>query len=287
MSQVSLRLSCGNYAWPNVRHSFVLDLIAELGFDAVDLGLFSGYSVLEPEQVRDDVDRAAELVGGELATRGLHASDVFGIPDMGLVRMSLSNPDPRDQRESAEFFHDLLRFTTRLGCKHMTLLPGTVLDGEDAGSSLRRASEQLRWRVDEAATAGVTLGVEPHSGSNLEEPERVLELIESTPGLTLTLDYGHFVYAGVEQEATDVLLDHASHLHCRGGRAGMVQTRLVDNTIDYARIVSELQNREFNGYASVEYVHDDRPGCSECDNLQEVLAFREHLQGLLRGRARR
>jgi sugar phosphate isomerase/epimerase len=77
------------------------------------------------------------------------------------------------------------------------------------------------------------------------------------------------------------LLEHTSHFHVRGCREGQVQTRFVDNAIDFDAIIPRLHDVGYDGWLTVEYVHDDRPGCSECDNIQEVVLFRDYLTARL------
>jgi len=280
---VSQSISCGDYAWPNLSHDFILQLIAELGFTSVDVALFSGYSVLSPEVVLADPKRAADSLLRATSSRNLSITGTFGIPDMGLVRMSVNSPDPNERELAAKFFTDLLDFTVRVGCDHLTLLPGTTHPGEPLEQSLERCVTELGWRVDAAAAAGVRFAIEPHTGSILENPANALLLVQAVPGLTLRLDYGHFVCAGVDQLDVDALIPYATVLDCRGGRPGKVQTRLADNQIDFARIVGQLEDRSFDGHYCVEYVHDDRPGCRDCDNLQEAREFRQALESWIVG----
>ncbi len=86
---------------------------------------------------------------------------------------------------------------------------------------------------------------------------------------------------GIPDEQVYPLLEHTSHFHVRGCREGFVQTRFTDNAIDFDAILPRLRDLGYGGWVTVEYVHDDRPGCSECDNIQEVVLFRDYLQARL------
>src|SRR5580692_190961 len=50
-STMSLKLACADFAFPLLPHDNSLDLIAMLGFEGVDMGLFEGRSHLWPSRV--------------------------------------------------------------------------------------------------------------------------------------------------------------------------------------------------------------------------------------------
>jgi hypothetical protein len=60
----------------------------------------------------------------------------------------------------------------------------------------------------------------------------------------------------------------------RGGAPGLVQTRFEDNVTDFGRVLDVMAEQAYDGWVEIEYVHDSRPGCSECDTIQEIRAFR-------------
>jgi sugar phosphate isomerase/epimerase len=264
-------------SWPGMRHEFVLDLLAELRFAAVDVALWSGYTPLSPDEVRSDVAVWAGRVRERLESRGLGVSDVFPVASMQLVPASINHPD-RSEREQADgFFRDMLEFASHLGAKHMTILPGVLHEGQQYQEALRGSAEALRWRVEEADRAGIVLSIEGHVGSHVDTPEKILELLELVPGLTLTLDFGHFAVQGMPDERAYPLMAHTSHFHVRGCRDGFVQTRFDENAIDFTAILDRFAAQGYEGWLTVEYVHDSRPGCLECDNIQETVQFRDFL----------
>jgi hypothetical protein len=75
-----------------------------------------------------------------------------------------------------------------------------------------------------------------------------------TPGLTLTLDYGHFVAAGAAEQIIEPMLIRSRHAPCSGG-AGFLQAS--------------------------EYVWSEWQGCDQADNLTETVALRNVLAAAL------
>jgi sugar phosphate isomerase/epimerase len=170
-----------------------------------------------------------------------------------------------------------LELTARCNGKHLSLLPGIHFEQEDYEDSLGRCADELAWRVEAAARIGVILGVEPHIGSIVHTPAQVRGLLDRVPGLTLTLDYGHFTCQGIPDDEIEPLLASASHFHARCGSKGKLQAALEENTIDFRRIVRAMKRVSYSGYVAVEYVWTEWMQCNRVDNLSETILLRDLL----------
>ena len=129
-----------------------------------------------------------------------------------------------------------------------------------------------------AAKSGITFAVEAHIGSIVPTPAQVKRLVESVPGLTLTLDYTHFTYQGLVDDEIEPLLADASHFHARGACRGKLQAPLKGNTIDYPRVLRTMARMNYSGFVVLEYVWVDWMGCNEVDNLSETILLRDLLR---------
>jgi sugar phosphate isomerase/epimerase len=277
-----MRLACADYTWPAVTHGLALDIIRGLGFDAVDIGFMAGRSHVRPEVAGEDAATWAGRVRERCETRGLVVSDVFAQP-ASFEEMAVNHPDTAQQQRAAAFFRGTLEFARKLGSPGLTLLPGVVFESEDWEQAAKRAADALRWRVAEAGAAGVALSVEPHIGSVIDTPARASALLEMTPGLTLTLDYGHFVAAGAAEETIEPLLGQARHVQCRGGAPGRLQASMRVSTIDFPRMTRQLAAAGYTGFLACEYVWSEWQRCDEVDNLTETAALRNVLVTALSG----
>ncbi len=80
------------------------------------------------------------------------------------------------------------------------------------------AATSLPGAVQTASAQGITFSIEAHVGSIVPTPASAARLVQSVPGLTLTLDYTHFTRAGLPDQDVEPLIAHASHFHARGAR---------------------------------------------------------------------
>ncbi len=277
-----MKLACGDHSFPLLDHDHVVELIRMLGFDAVDIAIMGGRSHVQPEDISRDVPGWTEKLAERVRGRGLEFSDIFLIPWGWDIRpMAVNHPDPDERGKAAAMFRDVLELTAALQAKGMTIPAG--VDWEELGheDSLKRASEELAWRVEEARARGVRLSVEPGLGSVIPTPDQALALVEMTPGLELTLDYAHFVYQGIPEADAEPLISHSRHFHARGARRLRLQASMKENEIGFERIIDVMRVTGYDGFLALEYVWMEWEHCNECDNLSETILLRDRLRAKL------
>ena len=277
---MSFPLACADFTFPLLSHDQSIDLVAALGFDGVDIGLFEGRSHLWPSREFVDVTQSARELARKLADRGLRAADVFLQMEPDFTRFAVNHPDSERRRAARQGFLRTLEYAGALGAPHVTALPGVHFPDESRADSWGRCTDELAWRVERAREAGIVFGVEAHVGSIAPHPREAARLVAWVPGLTLTLDYTHFTRRGLPDSAIEPLVRHASHFHVRGARRGRLQASFKENTIDYARVVEVMRNCGYGGYLGIEYVWIDWEHCNEVDNLSETVLFRDFLRTL-------
>jgi sugar phosphate isomerase/epimerase len=278
-----MRTSCTDLTFPLLGHEAALDLIAGMGFDAVDVCLSSAASHVRPEAVAaDGAGRWAERVGERIRARGLAVADVLLIQGMGHEDIPFNHPDPARRARAGDLFAAALEFAAGIGAAGVTVLPGATWPGEERATVIDRSVDALRRLTDRAQEAGIAISAEPHLGSwAAVTPEAPLELVGRCEGLRLTVDPCHFVYGGTDARELDPLLPHTRHVHVRGGRPGRLQTSFEDNTIDYGSIADQLGRLGYEGALATEYVwfHGGGPyaRCDENDCVAESVLFRRFL----------
>jgi sugar phosphate isomerase/epimerase len=272
---MQLRLACADFTFPLLPHDHALDLIAMLGFDGVDVGLFEGRSHLWPSRVFPTLRDSARELARKLGDRGLKPADVFLQTAPDFTSLAPNHPEAARRARARDVFSRALDFAAECGCRHVSALPGVRFDEESAEDSWGRCRDELAWRCAEASKQGVTFSVEAHLGSIVPSPGQAARLVRETPGLTLTLDYTHFTREGVADADVEPLVPRATHFHARGARPGRLQASFKENVIDYGRVLEVMERTGYAGYVGVEYVWIDWEHCNEVDNLSETIRFRD------------
>jgi sugar phosphate isomerase/epimerase len=273
MNQIPL--ACADFSFPLLPHDLALDLIAGIGFRAVDISLMLRNSHLDVEDALARPSRVAKNLAHRLSSKGLAIADVNFTPGPDFKTRALNHPDAKVRRESAEWFRRAVDFAACANAVHMTILPGVHWHEEAQETSFARCASELAWRLRYAADAGITISIEAHLGSIVPTPAEAKSLLEAVSGLTLTLDYTHFIYQGFSDADCEALLPYASHFHARGGAARRLQTSLKASSIDYRRVLQRMKEIEYPGFFAIEYVWIDWEGCNETDNVSETILLRD------------
>ena len=277
---MNLKLASADFTFPLLPHDRVLDLVAGLEMDGIDIGLFEGRSHLWPSREFKDVGKSARALRKKLKDRGLAAADVFLQMAPDFIPYAINHPESRRRRKARDWFLRTLDYAVELGSPHVTTLPGVSFADEPKADSLRRSHEELAWRVEQARERKIVFAVEAHTGSIVPTPKEAARLVANVPGLTLTLDYTHFTRLGMPDSAVEPLTALATHFHVRGACKGRLQASFKDNIIDYARVLKALTKAKYRGYLGIEYVWVDWEHCNEVDNLSETILYRDFFRRL-------
>lgn len=272
---MELKFACADFTFPLLPHDKVLDLMAILGMDGVDIGLFQDRSHLQPSGEFSDLSSNAEILGRKLRDRGLEPADIFLQTSLDFVSYAPNHPGMARRKVARDLFLKTLEYATICGGKHVTALPGVNFQEEAREDSFKRCCEELEWRYEAAGKYGIIFSVEAHLGSIAPTPADAMKLLQNVKGLTLTLDYTHFAKQGIPDSEVEPLIRHASHFHARGAARGRVQTVLKENTIDYARIVKVMKETYYKGYIGLEYNWTDWEDCNKTDNISETILLRD------------
>lgn len=268
--------SCADFSFPLLKRRQALQLLQILGFKWVDIGLFERNPSYLPSALMAAPTEFTREVLEDLEASELRAADVFLQIGREPAESSANDPNMGTRARNREVFLRALDFTVALNCRHMTGLPG-VAHGH-AERDLALAAEEAAWRLARCHDAAVVYGIEPHIGSICADTHSTQRLIAAVKGLTLTLDYGHFIWAGEESAVVHALLPSASHLHARGGARGRLQTSVSENTIDFGGMMAGLLEIDYRSTIALEYVWVDWEGCNRTDNVSETILLREQLR---------
>lgn len=269
-----LELSCADYTFPLLGRREALALLRLLQFDFVDIGLFARSPTFSTFDLNASPRQFMEGVRNDLESAGLRPADVFLQVGDNPAQVSANDLDERVRQSARDVFSRALDLCAAIQCAHITGLPGVLHN--DHRRDLMRAAEEAAWRVEAAAKAGIVYSIEPHLGSICGDTEATHAFLTQVPGLTLTLDYGHFIFQGESNDVIHTLLSYASHHHLRGAAHGRLQTPVAESTIDLLHMLSSSGDCE-SGRFALEYVWSDWHDCNRTDNLSETILLRRQI----------
>ena len=274
LTQKNMKLSVTSWSFPYCNLKEITGILKVLGVNAVDLGFFYSANVGKEKLLASPKKLATELKKHDIAYSNLYY--LFGNT---LVERNLAGN--KYQNENLEDFKQAVAFCKLLEIPTVMLLPGVINKAQGRKEALEQAAKNLNVLMPIAEAAGVTLTIEPHVHSYLESPSLVMELLERVANLKLTLDYAHFVCLGYRQEEIDVLAPYAAHVHLRQARPGILQAKLDEGTINFPALIATLRDSGYEGYLSLEYVHQNYMNTLHDDVLTEIVRMRDLIRSYL------
>ncbi|HEX3050286.1 MAG TPA: sugar phosphate isomerase/epimerase family protein [Aggregatilineaceae bacterium] len=239
-----LQIACHAWSFNNLSLEDAIGTIARLGFRYIDLG--TGPHL--------NVDSAAENPQAE-ASKILHLLDQFHLTltDLYLMLPFINSADPEARETQLHLFEQLIPFATALGTPGITISPGIVQkDGFD--HSLARSVPALMRMLQAAEDTDLRISFEPHMDSVAQKPEHALLLLEAVPGLSITLDYAHFVFQDLERREIQPLMEHVAHVQIRQAKKGSLQTAHDEGTLNIQELLHDLHEADYRGSVCIEYM---------------------------------
>ena len=272
---VTIHLGCHMWTFPQNTVSEAARIVRALGLDYMDLG---NARDLDPNYVAANIGDEAARLRRVRAKTGITFVDAFPQLSPGF---STNHPDPAIRAAQRQTLTGFLEFAEQIGLSGVTFSPGRYWPGQSPGADFERGAEELRWLVAEGLQRGLQIRIEPHIASVTWIPELTLQMLAAVPGLSLTLDYSHFIFHAIPHDQIALLDRHATHWHARQARPGEAQCSHAEGVIDFAQIVSGLRACDYTGVICLEYVHGAWMQQDRVDCLSETVLLRDQLWGLL------
>jgi sugar phosphate isomerase/epimerase len=244
-------LGCSSITFRALRLEAALDRIAEVGFSAIDLGVFPGFC----EHYIPD--------GGDAARRKRVAALVH---DRGLAVRAI-NADPGDLAErqrSRDRLDECMRLASMLETDLVCVPCGDRRAGESVADGIARASGALRDTARRAASRGIRIAVEaPHCRRLCRSVDDALTLMAHIdhPNAFLLLDTSHVMAGGGDPVPTvGSYGERLVHVHLRDARGADPFVVPGEGEVAFPTFFAALADSGYRGATTLELEAPARDG---------------------------
>lgn len=235
----------GTYALPGYSLPAAIRLIAETGFDSIEIASMPGYHGA-PDQLSKAQRGEAKK---QIRDTGLKLGALMGLPI----------PDAAKQAVNTEWMKQMLDLANDLSLEGHPLIQG-VLGGGEWEDKKALFRDCLGPWVELAKQAGVRLAIKPHRSHAMDLPQQAIWLIDQLNAagtLSMVFDYSHFVYRDLPfEEMVKVSLPHTSYVVMKDAvqRDGKVEFDLPGEagTIPHAAILKQFLDGGYVGEVCAE-----------------------------------
>ncbi len=254
-----MQLGYSTWGMPTVPVDIAIRHLAELGFDGVELTVLSRYTTALESLTDDERRRILKL----LQEHHLRLPAIAG-------HVSLMEEDSDSHAANL----DRLRRTVDLAVDWASADGPPVIDTtagsrpEAWASKLPLLVERIQEAADYAQSRGVTLAIEPHVGSIIDTPARMLEVIRrvGSDAVRVNFDISHFNVMGIDiEESVSTLAPYARHTHVKDERGTVPDFEFLipgEGEFDYVTYLKAMQSHGYAGFitAEISTMVQRRPG---------------------------
>ena len=240
--QKGLTLGFGTYGTRGMKTEAAIKLLAEIGYDAVELTATEGWDA-EPQKMpktrRLAIRRQIDQSGLELASlmENLRPTGEKAAQEKNVRRL----------REAAELAHDL--------SPQQPPVIQTVLGGKNWDQSRQLFLDRLGKWSDVARSTKTIIAIKPHRGGAMSEPREAAWLIEQlgkNSSIQMCYDYSHYAFRDLDlKETLRTALPHLAHVAVKDAmqKEGKVTFVLPGEagTIDYVTLLKTLVAGGYRG----------------------------------------
>ncbi len=265
-----MQLSLTSWSFPACSLQECAAISRALGIGALDVGLFYR-SGLNKSEILADPKAAAE----PLRSLGVTIPNYYHLFGEGISGQNLSLP--RTISQNIKDIEAVLTFADAANIASVFILPGVINPGQSRDRAAAQAAESIKALLDVASHHRARLCIEPHVHSWAESPALTQRLIDQT-GVGLALDYSHFTCLGYRQDEIDPLAKHATHVHLRQAKMGLLQAKFAQGTLNFPAMFATLRDAGYQGHLALEAVHQDYMNTLTEDVLTETILMRDCFQ---------
>jgi sugar phosphate isomerase/epimerase len=269
---MTIQLGCHIWTFPQCTVAEAAGVIRALGLTQMDLGNARDF---DPVYIAAHIAEEAARLNQIKSQTGITFVDAF--PHLP-PSFSTNHPDPDIRANHRAHWTAFLDFAVEVGLAGVTFSPGRYWPEQTPQADFERGAIELRHLVAEGQRRGLLIRIEPHIESVTWTPDLTLQMLAAVPGLSLTLDYSHFIFHAIPDDHIAQLDPYATHWHARQARPGQGQSSLAQGAIDFARILQGLRARGYAGTLCLEYVHGDWLQMDRVDCLSETILLRDELR---------
>jgi sugar phosphate isomerase/epimerase len=244
-----MQLGYSTWGMPTVPVDIAVRHLADLGYDGVELTVLPRYTTAL-ESLNSGERRR---IMGLLQERNLRLPAIAG-------HVSLMDEDSGSHAANLERLKQTIDLALDWASADGPPVIDTTAGGrpEEWESRLPMLVERIQEAADYAHNRGVTLAIEPHVGSIIDTPARMLEVIRlvGSDAVRINFDISHFNVMGIGmEESVSTMAPYARHTHVKDERGTVPDYEFLipgEGEFDYVAYLEAMQRHGYSGFITTE-----------------------------------
>ena len=244
-----MQLGYSTWGMPTVPVDIAVRHLADLGYDGVELTVLPRYTTALESLTSGERRR----IMGLLQERNLRLPAIAG-------HVSLMDEDSGSHAANLARLKQTIDLALDWASADGPPVIDTTAGGrpEEWESRLPLLVERIQEAADYAHNRGVTLAIEPHVGSIIDTPARMLEVIRrvGSDAVRINFDISHFNVMGIDmEESVSTMAPYARHTHVKDERGTVPDYEFLipgEGEFDYVAYLEAMQRHGYSGFITTE-----------------------------------
>lgn len=244
-----MRISYCTWGMKQVQIEDAIPAVARIGYRAIELSVLPQWPTELYSLDAAKRKRMAEL----LSEYGIVLSAVAG-------HTSMAEPDSDKNAANMQRLRDTIDLTAQLRQADEQPITASLVGGQ--AETWEAHKELIAERVvalgEYAASRGVILAVEPHCGTALDLPEKVLWLMERVnhPAVRVNFDISHFEIRGISiDDCVPYIAPYSVHTHVKDQRGVYPEHEFLtpgSGPFDFVHYLTVMHQSGYTGFIGME-----------------------------------
>lgn len=244
-----MKLGFSTWGMPSVPVDASVRHLSELGYDGVELTVLSHHTTALEKLTPDERRRIPRL----LREHNLELPAIAG-------HVSLMDEDEEAHAANLARLQAAIDLAVDWASADGPPVVDTTAGGrpQDWDRKLDLLVARIKEAAEYAAGRGVTLAVEPHVGSIIDTPQRMVEVIRrvGSNAVGVNFDISHFNVMGIAiEESVSALAAHAVHTHVKDERGAVPDFAFLvpgEGEFDYVTYLRSMKRHGYTGFITAE-----------------------------------
>lgn len=236
-------LSDANFI-PNWGTKRFLKVAKSAGFEGVEINLREGDGDLTPETSVAEAKRLMQLAAG-------CDIEIASLSTGLLNHYAISSEDAIIRKKGEYIGMRLIEFAAEMEAKVIQVVPGVACAETSYEVSYELAAESLVKLGDEAASAGITIGIENVCNKFLPSPQEFAGFLDyiSHPSVQAYFDNGNALATGYPEHFVNLLGDRIVAVHVKDYRQAVGDfVSILEGDTNWPVLMHALNDIPFKGY---------------------------------------
>lgn len=221
-----------------------LEMTRQMDFSGVELNFCEKRGNLTPRTTLKEANKLVDVVGG-------HDLEICSLSTELFYHYPLSSDESRLRKSGVEIGRRMIEFAAEMAVPLIKVVPGSITADLSYDIAYENAVESIIRLGDEAASAGVMIGVENEANKFIASPREFIGFLDDInhPYVNAYFNTGHALVTGYPEHYIDGLGKRIIAIHVNDYRQSIHSfVSILEGDVNWPVLMNKIRELSYHGY---------------------------------------